>query len=103
MRGNIEVRLNKDGSVDELLIYDKTTGECIFHMEQMDYHWFWMRAYGTEMDCVVHIGANLGNVPGDFVTDEEGRVLLDENKQPRRSGPEIGPKIVTDYEWEERG
>jgi len=100
-RGNVEIRKNKDGTVDELLIYDKD-GQCIFHMEQMDTHWHWARVYGTEEDCVLQISATIGEVPGQLLTDENGRVLYDEEKKPRFGEPGTGPKIVVDYQWEEK-
>lgn len=57
-KGNIEVRFNDDDSVDEIVIFN-LMGRCIFHLEQMDDNFYWMRAYGEAVDLVAHIGAKI--------------------------------------------
>lgn len=70
-RDNIEVRLNCDGSVDEIVICDPHDGRCLFHLEQMDDHYYWMRAYGITQDLIAHIGANIGKVRGEPIIGED--------------------------------
>lgn len=79
-RDNIEVRLNRDGSVDEIVICDPHDGRCLFHLEQMDDHYYWMRAYGITQDMVAHIGAGIGKI--------RGRPILGEDVQPGKVYPE---------------
>jgi hypothetical protein len=60
-RGNVEVRLHADGTLDEILVYDQA-GVVLFHLEQMDGHYFWMRAYSTAQeghDLVAHISTDM--------------------------------------------
>lgn len=40
---NVEMRLNDDGSIDEIVCYAK--GKCVFHLEQMSGNHFWAAAY----------------------------------------------------------
>ena len=42
----IEIRYNEDGTVDEILVYDKATKTCLFHMEQMTDASYWIGLYG---------------------------------------------------------
>jgi hypothetical protein len=109
--GNLELGLNADGSVDEILIYDKD-GKCLFHLEQMDEHYYWLRAYGTEKDLVAHIGATIGKVRGEPILGEErqkgkiyaqGLMLKDGKSYEIKGWQEIeGPRVYSDYEWEDR-
>lgn len=79
-RDNIEVRLNSDGSVDEIVICDPHDGRCLFHLEQMDDHYYWMRAYGITQDLVAHIGAGIGKL--------RGAPIIGEDAQPGKVYPE---------------
>lgn len=93
-RDNIEVRLNKDGSVDEIVIQDPHTGRCLFHLEQMDSHYYWMRAYGITKDLVAHIGAGIGERNGKPIEDDRGFITGYE-KVPNC------PVVESDFEWED--
>ena len=55
----ILIRLHKDGTLDEIILFNEK-GTSIFHMEQMDNHLYWMRAYGKEKDLVVWMGVTEG-------------------------------------------
>ena len=77
-RDNIEVRLHKDGTLDEIVICDPHNGNCLFHLEQMSDQYYWMRAYGVTQDLVVQIGATA---------------------ELNAQNVEI-PKVWVDYEWE---
>lgn len=93
-RDNIEVRLHKNGTVDEILMYDPHTGHCMFHMEQMDDHYFWMRFYGITQDLVVNIGAGIGERNGKPICDDRGFITGYE-KIPNC------PVVETDYDWDD--
>ena len=93
-RDNIEIRLHKDGTLDEIVIDDPHTGKCLFHVEQMDDHYFWMRAYGTTQDLVVHIGAGIGTRNGKPIEDERGFITSYEQV------PNC-PVVETNYEWDD--
>ena len=60
-RGQIEVRTNDDGSLDEIVMYD-AAGTCIFHLEQMNDQCYWLRFYGDpskwELVCNVFVRGN---------------------------------------------
>jgi hypothetical protein len=92
-RDNIEVRLHKDGTLDEIVIYDPHTDQCIFHMEQMDDHYYWMRAYGITQDLVVHVGATIGMCDGEPILDEKN--FVKGYKQVE------GPKVWANYDWDD--
>jgi hypothetical protein len=92
-RDNIEVRLHKDGTLDEVVIYDPHTGHGIFHLEQMSDQHFWMRAYGVTQDLVVNIGAISGTCEGRPICDERGFITGYENYE--------GPKIDANYQWDD--
>jgi len=111
-RDNIEVRLNRDGSVDEIVVCDPHDGRCLFHLEQMDDHYYWMRAYGITQDLVAHIGATMGK--------REGTPLLGGEAEPGKHyphgvqslGPGVtkvivgykeieGPVVDSNYHWED--
>jgi len=97
-RDNIEVRLHKDGTLDEIVIDDPHTGQCLFHLEQMDDHYYWMRAYGTTQDLVAYISATIGKVRGEPLLEYEG------GKQKFLGyKEEEGAKVVGSYEWEDAG
>jgi hypothetical protein len=102
--------LNKDGSVDEILVYDPHDDRCLFHLEQMDDHYYWMRAYGVSDDLVAHIGATIGRVHGEPILGEEvqpgkkySEVMFSGGKRIEIKGWEEkdGPKVWSDHEWEE--
>ena len=82
-RGNIEVRLHEDGTLDEVVFYS-SDGKPIFHMEQMDDNLFWMRFEGSEEDLVVNLGAVIGE--RHELTGERGT---------------NGPVIQATFEWED--
>lgn len=69
-RGNVEVRLDNERLLDELLIRDSATGHLVFHMERLDRHRFWMRAYGAVEDVIVHISSTEGNALPTYEWDE---------------------------------
>lgn len=92
-RDNIEVRLHKDGTLDEVVIYDPRTGHGIFHLEQMDDHWFWMRCYGITQDLVVHFGATIGLCDDRPMFDEQGKYI--------GHGQVEGPKVWANFEWDD--
>ncbi len=92
-RDNIEVRLHKDGTLDEVVFYDPYTEQCIFHLEQMSDQHFWMRFYGTTQDLVVHIGAISGSCDGKPICDERGFITGYEKYE--------GPKIDANYNWDD--
>lgn len=52
MPDGIEVRYNEDGTIDEVLVYDKTSGKCLLHMEQMSEacYWIGLTGYGDGAD-----------------------------------------------------
>ncbi len=42
--GNVEIRYGGNGDpeqIDEIVIVDQN-GDCIFHLEQMDYNYYWI-------------------------------------------------------------
>lgn len=92
-RDNIEVRLHKDGTLDEIVIEDPRTGQCLFHLEQMSDQHFWMRAYGITQDLVANIGAVMGMCDGKSITDEKGYIIGFEKTE--------GPVVDTNFEWED--
>lgn len=54
------IRLHQDGTLDEVVTRDES-GECNFHLEQMDDFQWWMRWYGTKAnplprELIVNIG-----------------------------------------------
>tara|TARA_Y100000310_G_scaffold337911_1_gene426186 strand:- start:1766 stop:2011 length:246 start_codon:yes stop_codon:yes gene_type:complete len=51
--GNHEIRFNKDGTVDEIVIRDEH-GTCLFHLEQLDDNCYWCGTYDPlkPMDCI---------------------------------------------------
>lgn len=53
--GPFEVRLNPDGSIDELLMY--IDGQCVMHIEQMSDNYFWMGLYANGMTLHSQFGA----------------------------------------------
>lgn len=56
-RGNVELRTNDDGTLDEVVIYD-ANGACLFHLEQMSDDCFWMRTSNSgPWDLVVNLFA----------------------------------------------
>lgn len=57
--GPFEIRLNEDGTIDEILLY--INGECVMHLEQMDDSYFWMGLYAEGKTCHVRAGANRGH------------------------------------------
>jgi hypothetical protein len=91
-RDNIEIGLNKDGTLDEILVYDKH-GKCLFHLEQMDDSYYWMRAYGITQDLIAHIGATTGLVRNKPITNEKGYVIGHEECE--------GPKVWRKHEWDD--
>ena len=44
--GPITVRLDDEGRLDEIVLRD-SAGDCLFHLERMDDHCFWLRCYPT--------------------------------------------------------
>lgn len=80
--GNIEVRLNDDGTLDEVVMYDQN-GKCVYHLEQMSDCLFWMRFYGDQKDLVVN-----------FCTHDE-RLHLPE------ADDELLPRLSATYEFED--
>lgn len=57
-KDNIEVRPNKDDSVDEIIYYNDT-GRFLYHLEQMSEDSYWMRFQGITQDLVVNFGCHL--------------------------------------------
>ena len=92
-RDNIEVRLHKDGTLDEIVMDDPHTGQCLFHLEQMDDYYFWMRCYGITQDLVVHFGAVMGMRNGKPICDEKGFVKGYEQFE--------GAKVSSDFHWDD--
>lgn len=92
-RDNIEIGLNRDGSIDEIFVRDPHDGHCLFHLEQMTEVHYWMRAYGTTQDLVAHIGATVGEREGNPICDEEGHIIDHEKFE--------GAKVFSDFEWED--
>lgn len=67
-RDNIVVGLHKDGTLDEVLLYD-CVDKLLFHMEQLDTHIFWMRFQGVTQDLIVHLRSAEGDMKADFEWD----------------------------------
>lgn len=53
-RGQVEVHYKKNGTVDEVLIYDEKA-RVVMHLEQMDKGVYWMGAGTPEDDGYAHI------------------------------------------------
>jgi len=60
-----EIRLNDDGTLDEIVTYD-TFGRCNFHLEQMSDDSYWMGLYPRD-NCGLH--ANFGVKKGKLWTN----------------------------------
>jgi hypothetical protein len=90
-RGNVEVRLHADGTLDELLVYDPADpARVLFHLEQMSEVCFWMRAEGdaTAPALAVNIFASTGARPAwnAAIGGDRG---------------DIGPVLSARHEWDE--
>lgn len=57
--GPFEIRLNDDGTIDEVLLY--IGNQCVMHLEQMDDGYFWMGLYADAKTCHVNVGARKGD------------------------------------------
>ncbi len=108
-RDNLEIRLNKDGSVDEILVYDLHDGRLLFHLEQMDNHYYWMKGYGITQDLIVHIGATMGKRRGEPIPGEEvqpgkvydGTMFRDGKTYEMIETDVDGPVVFSDWQWDD--
>lgn len=72
------VRLHADGRLDEIVLRDKA-GQCLFHLEQMNEHVFWLRCYSTrehplDQELVAHLRSTAqGDVAVDYHLEEPYR------------------------------
>lgn len=76
MPEGIEVRYHEDGTVDEVIVFDRN-GRCLLHMEQMADSCFWIGLYGYNdvHDYPVHV---------DMFTD--GRMAKTDNDDDSEKG-----------------
>ena len=82
-RGNIEVRLHADGTLDGVVVYGPD-GRCGYHLEQMTDAVFWMRFYADGgQDLVVNLGAVTGPR-----SDDDGKPAGE------------GPVVQANWEWD---
>ena len=111
-RDNVEVRLNGDGTVDEIVVCDPHDNKCLFHLEQMDDHRYWCRAYGITQDLVVHFGTQMGKIRGNPILGDEavqGKVCMEgiagdgSGKMREIKGWEEidAPVMWSNFEWED--
>lgn len=56
-KGRVEVRLNEDGTVDEMIVYEPNSDKVVLHLEQMEEHAYWLRVQNTdgELDLVLDL------------------------------------------------
>lgn len=71
-RGNVEVRLNDDGTVDEIVIWD-SDGSVSFHMEQMDDGLYWMAAEIPDGRLVCNLWAKKKRIKATHEWETDGR------------------------------
>lgn len=64
MPKGIEVRYNEDGTVDEIVVTDRS-GKCLLHMEQMSDSSYWLGLYGYGDDDAHHVD----------MTAEKGKIV----------------------------
>ncbi len=63
----IELRYDHTGDLDEVVLY--VGGECVFHSERMDNHWFWMGVYAKNHTARLTCGPD-GDYPNIHMTAE---------------------------------
>ena len=68
-RGGIEVRFHKDGSLDEIILWNEDH-KCSFHLEQMDDDHWWMGVYGDTESVNVHLTKVEGKIVASWDWDD---------------------------------